>query len=121
MNPELSAYLHRSGEPPRTGCSIWLAAYGGDLPGFTAMTALAVGTDEEPYTGERNVWVRTFSVGPVVFQVFSTSVSALANQIWPSAGSVRWLSQPSLNDDGLIWIANHITATLVQSSESYHG
>ena len=136
MNPELSAYLHRSGEPPRTGCSIWLAAYGGDLPGFTAMTSLAVGTDEEPYTGERNVWVRTFSVGPVVFQVFSTSVSALANhdpgwqvledpppviQIWPSAGSVRWLSQPSLNDDGLIWIANHITATLVQSSESYHG
>lgn len=133
VNPALAAYLHRHGEPP-PGCWVWMGAYGGELPGFAAMTALAVGTDQDPYTGERNVWVRTFSLGPVVFQVFSTAAAALADhdpgwaalpdpprviQIWPTGGSVRWLPAPALNDDGLIWFANHVVARLIGSSENH--
>jgi hypothetical protein len=122
------------GGPPLTGCRIWMAAYGGELPGFTALTALAVGTDEDLYTGERNVWVRTFSVGPVVFQVFSTMTVALAGhdpgwqtladppqvlQIWPAEGSSRWHPFPAFNDRGLTWFANHVIASLIRSSEDH--
>jgi hypothetical protein len=132
--PDLYSGLYGSAEPPGRGCKIWLGAYGGELPGFTAMTALAVATDNRPYTGERNVWVRTFSTGPVLFQVFTTSDAGLADydpgwaelrdppqviQIWPTGPSVRWLPGPALNDDGLIWFANHVVSTLIQSSASH--
>lgn len=133
-NAALVEHLHVHGEPSPAGCRIWMAAYGGELPGFTALTALAVGTDEDAYTGERNVWVRTFSVGPVVFQVFSTTTAALADydpawqtlpdpprvlQIWPTGGSLRWLPEPSLNDRGMMWFANHIIASMIRSSEDH--
>jgi hypothetical protein len=131
--PDLRSHLHGCGEPPEN-CMIWLAAYGGEMPGFSAMTALAVAIDDEPYKAERNVWVRTFSVGPVVLQVFSTSNPALSGfdpnwkglkdppqviQIWPTGESVRWLPGQSLNDLGLNWFANHIVGTLLRSSENH--
>jgi hypothetical protein len=134
VNPELTAFLFRHREPPSQGCRVWLGAYGGDMPGFTAMTALAVGTEEQSYTGERNVWVRTIGVGPVVFQIFSTSVLGLADYdpgwgtlpnppqvipIWPTGTSVRWLPSPSLNDAGLLWFSDHIVSSMIRSSGEY--
>lgn len=134
--PGLYSQLYSCGEPPRDGCRIWLATYGGELPGFTAMTALAASAAGQPYLGERNVCVRTFSIGPVLFQVFATSNPALQDfevawdevgpqpprviQIWPVGPSVRWVPEPSLTDEGIIWFANHIVATMIQGSETFH-
>jgi uncharacterized protein (UPF0548 family) len=134
--PEFYAELFSRGRPPRDGCRIYLGAYGGEMLGFTGMTALATSTAGQPYDGERNVCVRTFSMGRVVFQVFATSNPALMAfdvdwatvgqmppqvvRIWPPGPSVRWMPEPSLGDDGLIWFANHVVATLIQQSETFN-
>lgn len=134
--PGLYTDLYRCGEPPRDGCRIWLAAYGGKMLGFTGMTSLATSTAGQPYAAERNVCVRTFSIGPVIFQVFATSNPALTAfdvdwttvgplppkvvRIWPPGSSVRWMPAPSLNDDGIVWFANHIVATMIQQSQTFH-
>jgi hypothetical protein len=131
----LYAGLYDNGDPPEAGCRVWLSAYGGELPGFTALTALAASTEGQVYTAERNVCVRTFSLGPVLFQVFATSNPTLGDydpgwaaledppqviQIWPAGNSVRWMPQPSLNDRGIVWFANHIVATMAQESVDHH-
>ena len=135
--PELRSELFNSRQPPRNGCRIWMSAYGGDLPSLTALTAIATATAGQTYDGVRNVCVRTFSMGPVVVQVFVTSNPTLADfdvnwnsvgpqpprviQIWPSGQSVSWLASPAFNDEGIIWFANHIVATMIQNSETYRG
>jgi hypothetical protein len=134
--PGLYTELYRRGEPPRDGCRIWIAAYGGEMLGFTGMTALATSTAGQSYSGERNVCVRTFSMGPVVFQVFATSNPTLREfdvdwtavgprpprvvRIWPPGEPTRWMPEPSLNNEGIVWFANHIVATMIQQSETFN-
>ncbi len=36
------------------------------------------------------------------------------------SASVRWMPEPSLNDEGIVWFANHIVAKMIQQSEPFN-
>lgn len=133
--PGLYPLLRDTGAPPAEGLWIWLSTFSGESLGFSALVALSTATTGQAYTGKHNVFVRTFSFGPVLFQVLATSNPDLnslhidwdalgpppppVSRIWPPTPPFRWLPDPGLTDTGVVWFANHIVATFIQGSESF--
>lgn len=128
-------HLFEQLEPP-LGIWIWLASYVGDWPGFTGCLAIEATPRGEAKPPHRNVFVRTFSVGPVVFQVFGTTNQRLAelgigfpqrkphgkppiHQLWPYEASFTWKPRPGLDDEGLVSYTNSIVAALIAESERF--
>jgi len=133
--PSFYEYLFKTTELP-PGVWIWLSSYIGEMPGFTSFAAMEVTPRGEADPPDRNVFIRTFSLGPVVFQVFGTtnpqleemkvgwpsidsSVRPPIHQIWPFTSSITWKPTPGLDDDGLLWFSNTIVASLVAVSERF--
>ncbi len=132
--PSLYGDLFEHKQPPDASVGVWLSAYGGDLVGFSALAALEATAGDQPDPGEHNVFVRTFSMGAVLVQVFGTSNPALRDmsvdwaaygpppappvvQIWPVDGACTWRPEPALNDAGIEWFSNQIIAAFVQQAQ----
>lgn len=58
---------------------IWMATYGGDMPGFTHLYGLDVDITQVTELGVRDIHGATVGFGPVVFQVFATTIDGLVD------------------------------------------
>jgi hypothetical protein len=124
--PEHYEALYRTGEPP-IGVRVWIGAYDETqtaVAGVVAAEVTALGQEDPP---GRNVYVRTFTVGTVAFQVFGTSNPALyeldydwpepnVHRIWPRRDSVTWLPRPALTDAALDQFSSRIVQELAARS-----
>jgi hypothetical protein len=111
------AYLFEHREPSER-VRIWMGAYTGtDAVAVGSMWGLDAETNEtgprewEPDRGARDIWGATILFGPVVFQVFGTSLVPLLNglrgwsgthRIWPYEQSFIWTPSPGFNDQQLM-------------------
>jgi hypothetical protein len=104
--------LCKTGEPA-IGTKVWLASYDASQVGFTHVIAAEVTALGQSVRDERNVYVRTFTVGSVAFQVFGTTNPALydmvvewgssnVHSIWPRQGSIVWMPRPAMTDSDLL-------------------
>lgn len=67
------------------------------------------GREWEPERGARDIWGATILFGPLVFQVFGTTIlplleglevnAAYTHLIWPYAGDFTWVPGPGFNDE----------------------
>jgi hypothetical protein len=113
--------------PPAT--RIWLASYNENYVGISGMNGSEATLEGQEITDVRNVYIRTFTMGPVVFQVYGTTNPGLADldvtwpiptihQIWPFKGAVTWRPSPAMNDQELALFTDHIAAGLKLASLS---
>jgi hypothetical protein len=116
------AYLFEHGEPSER-VRIWMAAYSGtqavavgSMWGRDAETNETDPREWEPDRGTRDIWGATILFGPVVFQVFGTTILPLleglelntlnTQRIWPYAGGFTWGPRPGFNDQQLMAFAD---------------
>lgn len=122
-------WLMDHGEPPE-GVWIWIASYDANMPGTSKVLAAEVTAPGQDDPSERNVVVRTFSVGPVAFQVLGTTSPALwkmavawpepnVHQLWPEQGSFTWMPVPAFNDSGLAFFGERVMGELILRSERF--
>jgi hypothetical protein len=135
--PGLYAHLFEHRVPPRDGVRVWLAAGGAEADPFSAFAALEASAPGEARPAERNVFVRTFSVGRVLVQVFGTTSPALEQievdwsafgpppspavlEIWPAGSARTWWPEPALSVEGAQgWFANQLVAALMQHADRH--
>jgi hypothetical protein len=111
------AYLFEHREPSER-VRVWMAAYAGtQAVALGSMWGLDAETNEtgprewEPDRGARDIWGATILFGPVVFQVFGTTLLPLleglevnapyTHRIWPYTGGFTWVPRPGFNDHEL--------------------
>lgn len=110
--------LYRERRPPR-GISVWMAAYTAGHPGVYHHSGLALTPRADmPEPDGCNVWSVTFTLGPVAFQLFGTTLEELfemettwppgVHQLWPYGDSFTWTSAPAFDDAGLAQFAGAI-------------
>lgn len=133
--PSFYEYVYQEKAPP-PDVWVWLSSYAGTMPGFTAFTAVEVTPRGESDPPDRNVFIRTFNAGPVVFQIFGTTNPQLEemqvgwqqgippggssiHQIWPIGPSFTWRASPGLSDEGIDWFSHAILRSLVSMSEEF--
>jgi len=105
------AYLFEHGEPSER-VRVWMATYAGSVAVAAGATwgrdADETGAREwEPDRGARDIWNVTVLFGPVIFQVFGTSLllcsegfelnTEYTHRIWPYAGAFTWTPNPGFN------------------------
>lgn len=107
--PQIHRDAVRADLQPPACVRIWLAAYDATHPGRYFNSAMAIGDELTGRPEERNVYTSTFTLGPVVFQVFGTThdevwdaninfkLPGVIHQIWPYENSITW--NPLLNFD----------------------
>lgn len=116
-------YLAEHGEPPAV---VWIsmAAFtaASELPAVYQHFALAlVGADGvEP--DEPNAYGKTFTLGPLAFQVFGSTAPELRQArltrtphvyaLWPYESSFTWMPQPAFDEDGLTEFSASLVAAL---------
>ncbi len=115
------AYLFEHGEPSDR-VRVWMATYAGtyavavgSMWGLDAETNEAAPRMWEPDRGVRDIWGATILFGPVVFQVFGTTIPPLleglelntryTHRIWPYASGFTWVPHPGFNDQELMAFA----------------
>jgi hypothetical protein len=116
------AHLSEHREPSER-VRVWMASYGGTYAvGVGNMWGLDAETNEtgprewEPDRGARDIWGATILFGPVVFQVFGTTILPLlegldlntpyTHRIWPYASDFTWVPNPGFNDEELMAFAD---------------
>jgi len=72
----------------------------------------------------RNIWGATVLFGPVVFQLFGSTIPELlddvtmrvrgCHQLWPHFGSFTWAPHPALNDYELVGFADGLLNELLR-------
>jgi hypothetical protein len=118
--------LYRTGQPP-PGVRIWIAAYDETQTAVSDVIGAEVTAMGQNDPSGRNVYVRTFTIGTVAFQVFGTTNPALfeldidwpgtrVHRIWPFIGSVTWTPRPAMTDIELSRFANAIIEGLAARS-----
>jgi hypothetical protein len=121
--------LYRTGEPP-IGVHVWVGAYDESQTAVVDVVGAevtAMGQEDPP---ERNVYVRTFTIGSVAFQVFGTTNPVLyeldytwpepnVHRIWPYRGSITWVPQPALTDLALGQFGSRIIRDLAARSMTF--
>jgi hypothetical protein len=119
-------HLYEEGEPA-PGTQVWLAAYSAAQAAVAGVAALEVGTTANPNPERRNLFVWTFTVGRLAFQVLGTTDPVLAGlevnwqnarvlRLWPAGPSVTWTSAPALNDIGLAQFREYIISGLIRNA-----
>src|SRR4051794_21822920 len=114
--------LYREQRPGPT-TRIWLAAYDGPVVGIGQVLGADADLAQGPERGSREIYGATVSLGPVVLQVFGSTVRGLTNgmafkadarihQIWPTVPEVSWSPRTALDDPGLQSFAEAIVAAL---------
>jgi hypothetical protein len=116
------AHLFEYGEPSDR-IRVWMAAYEGtqavavgSLWGLDAETNETGPREWDPDRLARDIWGVTILFGPVVFQVFGTTILPLlegleanalnTHRIWPYAGDFTWVPRPGFNDQELMAFAD---------------
>jgi hypothetical protein len=111
------AYLVEHGEPSER-VRVWMATYAGSLAvaagatwGRDAETDNTGTREWDPDRGSRDIWNVTVLFGPVIFQVFGTTLLPLlggfelntkyTHRIWPYASDFTWMPKPGFNDQEL--------------------
>jgi hypothetical protein len=115
-------HLFDRGEPSER-IRVWMATYASDYAvAVGSMWGLDAETNEtgprewEPDRGARDIWGATIVFGPVVFQVFGTTILPLledlelnmrhTHRIWPYACDFTWTPKPGFNDQELVGFAD---------------
>jgi hypothetical protein len=116
---ESAQALRDHGHPPH-GTKIWMASYDTTNVGICCVSALEVALEGQDYDpNDRNVYIRTFTIGPVVFQVYGTTNPRLTkinvrwpfpnvHQLWPHGGQFTWRPQPAMTDGDVVMFADYI-------------
>jgi hypothetical protein len=123
-------HLYENGAP-LPGTRVWISSYDATQAALAAVTGFEVAVIDRPFPAGRNVFIWTFTIGPIAFQVFGTTVTSLHEMVvnWPSGspiqqihpylGSLTWRPQPFLNDADMREFSNHILRGVVAQSESF--
>jgi hypothetical protein len=117
-------YLHEYGQPS-PDVRIWMASYAGDMPGYAHMYGADADITQGDERGVRDIYGSTVAFGPVVFQLFGTTVLGLVDgmrvgsapavhQLWPYEGSFTWAPRPGFDDAALLAFSESILAELVR-------
>jgi hypothetical protein len=115
--------LMETGEPP-CGVKAWIASYDQTQETVSYVNAAEVTALGEVDPTERNVFTRSFTIGPAAFQVFGSTSSALidliaawegrdVHQLWPTGESFVWTPRPALDDAGFMRFADSILRDIV--------
>lgn len=118
--------MYQERRPP-TGVSVWMASYTAEHPGVYHHHGLALTPREGmPEPQGCNVWSVTFTLGPIAFQLFGTTLSELfemeatwphgVHQISPFKASFTWMPTPAYDDAGLAQFATAIYEQLIARS-----
>ena len=112
--------LREHGEPPY-GTRLWMASYDTTSVGISRMFACSTALEGQDYDSDsRNVYVRTFTVGPTLFQIYGTTNPGLTeldtkwplhhevHQLWPYAGTFTWRPRPAMTDEIVAAFADRI-------------
>lgn len=77
-----------------------------------------------PHRGSRDIWGAAITFGPVVFQVFGTTVLPLleglefngmnTHVLWPHRSSFTWVPRPGFNDHQLVGFADGLLNELTR-------
>jgi hypothetical protein len=114
---EEHGHLFEHGEPSER-VRVWMASYAGSQAvalgspwGVDAETNETGPREWEPDRGARDIWTVTILFGPVIFQVFGTTILPLleglelntkhTHRIWPYVGDFTWVRTPGFNDQEL--------------------
>lgn len=119
-------YLHlfTTGEPSER-VRIWMTTYAGDMAAYAQMYGADADVVQPDDRGVRDIYGATISFGPIVFQVFGTTVPGLidkvqigsprslpVHQLWPYRDSFVWPANRGLDNAGLIAFSESIFAEL---------
>jgi len=115
------ADLREHGQPSER-VVVWMATYIGTMPGSVRLFGLDADVTQGPDRGRRDMWGATLTFGPVVFQVFGTTVPLLlkaldlnypgVQQIWPYRRSFTWTPRAGFADDELAAFGDSILIEL---------
>lgn len=119
--------LLETGEPP-VGARVWIGAYDETQLGVSNVIAAEVTALGQTDPDHRNVYVRTFTIGPVAFQVFGTTNPALfglaydwpesnVHLIWPFEKSITWMPRPAMTDITLAEFGQRIVGGLARQAQ----
>jgi hypothetical protein len=124
---EEHAHLLEHGEPSDR-VVIWMATYIGTMPGSCRLFGLDADVTQGPDRGRRDMWGVTVTFGPVVFQVFGTTVPLLleglainhpgVQQIWPYQRSFTWTPRAGFADEDLAQFADALLVELQKAGGS---
>jgi len=117
-------YVHLSGRgEPSERIRVWMASYAGDVLASANVYGLDAdltrdswrhaGLRQSDARKQRDIYGGTISFGPVVFQVFGTTLLPLLQedlldppetvvQIWPYQASFIWMPRPAFDDRALL-------------------
>lgn len=121
-------HLYATGEPSER-ILIWMATYVGDMPAYGHMYGADAEVTQHDERGVRDVWGATIGFGPVVFQVFGTTLpgvhdeartrvgsSPVVHELCPYQQSFTWSPVAGLDDTGLTAFSEAIYGEIARGS-----